>query len=319
SWRWEAAPRGGSSAPRHTWRAPTSPLRWGASGRANAPYSIPLLDRECILSCGPMTIPGDHPPEDTVGARWQWWQEHLKERDIRCVYVPIVLVEPLAVHGLHLQAAKGCLQSAIEPDAHPGWGDCHRGAHWWLGALGQGMAPGVPGRQADQHDITEGDDGRGRVHAPHPPQGKSGRPRLWGNRSSMNRCTSPRTPTFFPLRVLIGMVASRPSWRYFPNQMNPGLTVPVVWPLQSRFRQVSSATSTRGIIRLNGVPSPTSLTKACRYCRLYCSATPQLSVIGLRSISCVISPLLGSSRSVTVCRRVGTCAANTPVSANGLR
>src|SRR5262249_2345880 len=160
---------------------------------------------------------------------------------------------------------------------------------------------GVPGRHTDQHDVTEGDDGRGRVHAPHPPQGKSGRPRVWGNRSSMNRCTRPRTPTFFPLRALIGMVASCTRWRYCPNELSPGFPFPVVWPLQPRFRQVSSASSTRGIMRLNGVPSPTSLTKACRYCRLYCSVNPQLSLIGLRSLSCVISPLLGSTRSVTVC------------------
>src|SRR5712691_6636603 len=266
-----------------------------------------------------MAIPGDHAPEDTIGARRQGREGHLKQRDIRRVYVSVVLVETLAAHGLLMQATKGCLQGAIEPDAHPRWGDRHRRAHRWLGALGKGMAPGVPGCQAEQHDMAEGDDGRGRVHAPHPPQGKSGRPRLWGNRSSMNTCTRPRTPTFFPLRVLIGMVASRPNWRYFPNQMSPGLTVPVVWPPQPRFRQVSSASSTRGIMRLNGVPSPTSLTKACRYCRLYCRVNPQLSVIGWGSISCVISPLLGSTRSVTVCRRVGTCAARTPVSANGLR
>src|SRR2546423_5010366 len=110
--------------------------------------------------------------------------------------------------------------------------------------------------------------------------GNRGRPRLGGNRSSMKKCTRPRMPTFFPLRELIGTVASTPNWRYFPNQMSPGLTVPVVWPPQPRLRQVFSANSTTGIMRLKGAPSPTSLTKACRYCRLYCRVTPQLRVIG---------------------------------------
>ncbi len=69
------------------------------------------------------------------------------------------------------------------------------------------------------------------------------------------------------------ITASIASCTYWPAQIIPGFTVPVV-PLAPRSSAVDMANSTTGIIRLNGSRKPTSCTKACRYGRLYSMAKP---------------------------------------------
>ena len=77
--------------------------------------------------------------------------------------------------------------------------------------------------------------------------------------------------------------------------MIPGLTVPVVRPESGPCTGVSSATSTIGIIRLNGAGRPTSRTKDCRYCRLYWTVNPQWKTCGFSSLSTVTWPPESSS------------------------
>src|ERR1039457_2498897 len=76
------------------------------------------------------------------------------------------------------------------------------------------------------------------------------------------------------------IVPSSPSCPQRLNQMAPGLIVPVVWLAQPWLRQVFIGVSTTGIMWSNGCPIPTSLTKDCRYGRLYWKVKPQLRVSG---------------------------------------
>src|SRR4029077_13479383 len=46
----------------------------------------------------------------------------------------------------------------------------------------------------------------------------------------MKKCSCAITPTLFPVRSLIGITASTPTWKYLPAQMTPGFIVPVVCP-----------------------------------------------------------------------------------------
>ena len=57
---------------------------------------------------------------------------------------------------------------------------------------------------------------------------KSGCPTVVSKMSSSYRCNCPRTPTPLPLSRLMGITASKPTWKYPPTQITPGLTVPVV-------------------------------------------------------------------------------------------
>src|SRR5437763_4338190 len=70
--------------------------------------------------------------------------------------------------------------------------------------------------------------------------------------------------TSLAVRELTGIIASAPSWKYFPDQMTPGLTVPVVRPCWRRLSGVSKANSTSGISRSNGGCNPTSFTCSCK-------------------------------------------------------
>src|SRR5262245_32681832 len=141
--------------------------------------------------------------------------------------------------------------------------------------------------------------------------------------SSRKKCTCPSTPTPLPDSRLIGTCTSRPSCRYRPNQMMPGLIVPVVRPDRGPSTGVCIANSTIGIMRENGRGSPTSRTNDCRYCRLYWSEKPHVTTFGFNSFSTWGCPPPSSSSSGTVMvllkRRVGRSTPNAPVRAIGLR
>src|SRR6266853_632578 len=66
------------------------------------------------------------------------------------------------------------------------------------------------------------------------------------------------------VRELMGITASAPTWKYLPDQMMPGLTVPVISPLSPRSNGSLSETSTNGMRRSNGARRPMFRTCSCK-------------------------------------------------------
>src|SRR5437588_11229605 len=69
---------------------------------------------------------------------------------------------------------------------------------------------------------------------------KTGCPKIFGNKSSMNIQSWIVAPTWVPERLLIGMLASTPSCTDLLTQITPGLIVPDVSPPSARFSAVAN-------------------------------------------------------------------------------
>src|SRR6266567_2206246 len=183
----------------------------------------------------------------------------MQERTVRGIQMRVLLVELFPSRIEDLNAAKRRLDCFREPKPHLRWRGMHFGSDGRIGMFQKGVRDHMRNRQ--KCEKTDENDTADWAHLFLP---NKGRPKLCEKRSSRYKCSCAMKPTSFPVRELIGITASAPTWKYLPDQMMPGLTVPVISPLCPRSSGSLSETSTNGMRRSNGARRPMFRTCSCK-------------------------------------------------------
>src|SRR5438105_11653799 len=145
----------------------------------------------------------------------------MQQRSVRRVCARVAFVDLFAARIKNLDAAEGRLNFFRKPNANLVRRCLERTTHSRLRGLEKSVS--FNSRRTSQDNHKQAEDRPFHLLPPN-----IGRPRLRGKRSSRKKCSCAITPTLVPVRSLIGTTASKPTWKYFPAQMTPGLTVPVV-------------------------------------------------------------------------------------------